>query len=198
MRLPYTAGLGTMLLVFCVLSLPLQAQEAGDDHLRALSTLALYAPEDARDSTYLGLKGSPGKISLGQINAEVLIVEIFSMYCPHCQKHAPDARKLYQVIDSTEEFRDRIKMIGIGVGNSRYEVAIFKEKYSPPFPLFDDRDSAVLNAVSGIYTPHYFGLRIRDDSTLEMFYSKSGAFPDAEAFFDMIVKESGIRRGGKP
>ena len=89
--------------------------------------------------------------------------------------------------------RDKIRMIGIGVGNSPYEVKFFKEKYSPLFPLFDDRSSAVVNAFSGILTPHYFGLKMNKDSTFEVFYSKSGGYTDAGEFLDMIVKLSGIK-----
>lgn len=74
------------------------------------------------------------------------------MYCPHCQKHAPDANKLFRVLDSRKDIRNKVKMIGIGVGNSRYEVGIFKDKYSSPFPMFDDRDSVALSTISGIYT----------------------------------------------
>ena len=177
---------------------PLAAEDGPKAAFRALSALTLYAPEDDGERRYLGLKDAQEKISLGQISAEILIVEIFTMYCPHCQRHAPKANDLYRAIDSRREFRNRIKMIGIGIGNSPYEVQLFKEKYSPPFPMLDDRNSAVMGAMEGILTPHYLGLRIKNDSTLEVFYSKSGAFSDAEAFLDMIVKESGIQRGGNP
>lgn len=191
MRIPaIMAGMGMVALVLFSAASTLEAR---DDHLRALNALTLYAPEAAGDREYLGLDDEKEKISLGQIDAEILIVEIFSMYCPHCQKHAPDANKLFRVLDSRKDIRNKVKMIGIGVGNSRYEVGIFKDKYSSPFPMFDDRDSVALSTISGIYTPHYFALRIREGSIHEIVYSKSGAFPDAEAFLDMIVKESGIK-----
>jgi hypothetical protein len=101
-----------------------------------------------------------------------------------------------RALDSREEFRNKIKMIGIGIGNSQYEVRLFREKYAPPFPLFDDRSSAVAGSLSGIYTPHHFGLKMEDSSIREIFYSESGVFPDAEAFLEMIAEESGIQRGG--
>ncbi|HON38776.1 MAG: redoxin domain-containing protein [Pseudomonadota bacterium] len=196
MRRTFTAGLGMLSLLLVLFAAPLGAQDSREEHLRALNSLSLYTPEGAGERHYLGLKNAPEKITLGQIDAEVLIVEIFSMYCPHCQRHAPDAEKLYRALDSREEFRNKIKMIGIGIGNSPYEVGLFREKYALSFPLFDDRSSTVVGSLSGIYTPHYFGLKMKDGSIREIFYSKSGAFPDAEAFLEMIVEESGIQRGG--
>lgn len=185
-----------VLVFFSMLSATLSAQEAPYDYRNALMKLKLQVPEDQKDLKYLGIPASKGKMSLSQIKAEVLIVEIFSMYCPHCQKHAPTANKLFQAIDSRKEFRDKIKFIGIGVGNSSYEVGIFKQKYNPPFPLFDDRAYVVANTFTEIRTPHYFGIRIKNGSVLEVFYSKLGGFNDAEEFLNMIIKESGIQRGG--
>lgn len=169
---------------------------AQKDYREALKGLKLYVPENPEDRAYLGIKEKSGQIPLEKIKADILLIEIFSMYCPHCQKQAPELNNLYQAIDSNEEFRDKIKIIGIGVGNSPYEVGIFKEKYSPPFPLFDDRHSAVVNGFGGILTPHFFALKKLNDSSYELFYSEDGNFSNAEDFLDMIVKSSGVKLGG--
>lgn len=91
-------------------------------------------PENESNREYLGLCGKQETTTLGRIGAEVLIVEIFSMYCPHCQKHAPKANELFHAIEGSDKYRGRIKLIGIGVGNSAFEVDIFRQKYAPPFP----------------------------------------------------------------
>lgn len=163
------------------------------DFSPALENMKLYVPEDRGLRSYLGLGKKNGQCSLRDIRADILIIEIFSMYCPHCQKHAPAANEFYQDIEGNSHLKDRVRMIGIGVGNSPYEVEIFRKKYSPPFPLFDDRDSAVVNTFGGILTPYYFALKKNADNTFEVFYSKSGGYTDAGKFLDMIVKLSGIQ-----
>jgi thiol-disulfide isomerase/thioredoxin len=166
---------------------------ADKDYSQELKNLQLFVPEDAKMRAYLGIKETSGQIPLENIKADILIIEIFSMYCPHCQKHAPVANELYHAIESNKGLKDKIRMIGIGVGNSPYEVGIFQEKYSPPFPLFDDRNSAVVNAFGGILTPYYFGLKMNTESGFDVFYSKAGGYTDAEQFLDMIVKLSGTK-----
>lgn len=166
------------------------------DYTAALENMKIFVPEDPAQRSYLGIKEKSGRISLADIKADVLIIEIFSMYCPHCQRHAPVANKLYQAVENKKGIRDKVRMIGVGVGNSSYEVGIFREKYSPPFPLFDDRNSVVVNSFGGILTPYYFGLKMKADSTFEVFYSKAGGYTDAEEFLELIVKLSGIKPGG--
>jgi protein-disulfide isomerase len=52
------------------------------------SEITLPVPEKAGEREYLGLTGtSRSDIS---IKADLVILEIFSMYCPYCQKEAPN------------------------------------------------------------------------------------------------------------
>jgi thiol-disulfide isomerase/thioredoxin len=196
MRRSLSSAIGGVVILF-LLSPLLWAQDTPNDYRSAIAKLKLHVPEDPGARKYLGIQASSGKMSLSQIKSEIVLIQIFSMYCPPCQRHAPAANKLYQAIDSRKELKDRIKMIGIGMGNSQYEVEVFKDKYSPPFPLFDDRDSAIADLFTGIRTPYYIGLRNRTGSEPEIFYSKPGGFTNAEEFLDtIIVKASGIQLGG--
>jgi len=82
----------------------------------------------------LGLSGS-GSFKIPQIKAKVVIIEIFSMYCPYCQKDAPGVNELYLLIENNADIKNKIKLIGIGAGNSSYEVEVFKKTYTVPSPF---------------------------------------------------------------
>ncbi|MGD0915291.1 MAG: hypothetical protein ABSB22_02430 [Thermodesulfobacteriota bacterium] len=101
----------------------------------ALPVINLPIPKNFDEKDYLGLSGD-GQFKIPQIKAKLVIVEIFSMYCPFCQKEAPRINELYQVIESNPELKTKIKLIGIGAGNSPYEVSVFKKTYAVPFPFF--------------------------------------------------------------
>ena len=116
--------------------------------------IRLAAPEKPDVRAYLGLAES-GSFDPTTITGQLLIIEIFSMYCPHCQREAPAVNRLYQAIEASETLRGRVKMIGIGVGNSAYEVDHFRKHYQIAFPLFPDEDFIVHKSVGEVRTPFF-------------------------------------------
>jgi peroxiredoxin len=184
------------IVILVLLSSLLRAQDPTIEYRSAVAKLKLRVPENPAERRHLGIQSSSGKITLSQIKSEVILIEVFSMYSLPCQRHAPAANKLHQAIDSREELKDRVRMIGIGMGNSPFEVGVFRDKYSVAFPLFDDRDSSIAELFSGMRTPYYLGLRSRDGAEPEVFFSKPGGFTNTEDFLDSFVKASGIQLGG--
>ena len=160
------------------------------DYSKTIPQVKLSVPDDADVKTYLGIKQKSGQAMLSDIDGEIVIIEIFSMYCPYCQRHAPTANKLYQAIEEGKETRGKIKLVGIGAGNSPYEVKFFKKKYGVLFPLFDDANSAVLNSIRGIRTPSYFGIR-KNGKTQSVFFTQQGPYDDAQTFLQTVLKKSG-------
>ena len=100
-----------------------------------LPAIKLEVPEDPAQRTYLGLSGE-GLFDISQIKAESVIIQIFSMYCPLCQREAFRVNQLYKNIERDPDTRGKFKLIGIGAGNSRFEVEIFLKTYEVPFSSF--------------------------------------------------------------
>jgi len=157
-----------------------------------LPEMNLPVPENAAHRDYLGLEGRTF-FKIPQINTRVAIIEIFSMYCPHCQREAPEINRLYSIIENNRDLRDRIKLIGIGVGNSSFEVGVFRKRYDIAFPLISDQDFSMHKALGEIRTPYFLGVKINDDGTHEVFYSKLGGFKGAEVFLELIIQLSGLK-----
>ena len=160
-----------------------------------LPDFTLPAPKDSADKSYLGVSGGlfSGAFKIPQIKASVVLIEIFSMYCPHCQAEAPNVNILFNKIESNPALKGKIKMIGIGTGNSDYEVGIFKKKYNVPFPLFPDGDFKLHKLLGEPRTPYFIGVRINPDGTHQVFYSKLGAFEGVDGFLNQIIKLSGLK-----
>lgn len=159
-----------------------------------LPDFSLPAPESPEARKYLGLEGK-NSFKIPQIEAEVVVVEIFSMYCPHCQKEAPTVNKFYQAVAKESNLGDKVKIIGIGVGNTPYEVNIFKDRYKIPFPLFPDADFSIHQLVGEVMTPYFIVVKINDDGSHKVIYSQLGSFGDPEDFLQEIVKRSRIKDG---
>jgi len=157
-----------------------------------LPSIVLPVPKSAEERAYLGLSGSD-TFKIPQIKADVVIIEIFSMYCPYCQKDAPGINELYDVIQKNLDLRDKIKIIGIGSGNSAFEVETFKKTFNVPFPLFPDQDYVIHQACGEVRTPYFIGVKIQQDKSHRIFLSQQGGFPGAQPFLDQILKESGLK-----
>jgi len=154
-----------------------------------LPDIKLPAIEKSEDIQYLGIKGdAPFKIP--QVQAEVVIVEIFSMYCPYCQREAPLLNELYRLIAARPDLKDKIKILGIGAGNHPYEVNLFRTKYQVLFPIFPDGDYSLHTALGQVRTPYFIGIRINPDGSHKVIYSKVGSIGNAQDFIELLLKRS--------
>src|SRR4030066_1682544 len=64
----------------------------------ALAAIRLPTPTNNAEKEYLGLSGT-GDFSLSQLKAVTLIIEVFSMYSPHCQREAPLVNELHGLFE---------------------------------------------------------------------------------------------------
>ncbi len=157
-----------------------------------LPLINLPVPKNPEERGYLGLSGN-GLFKIPQIKASAVIVELFSMYCPFCQKDAPEMNELYRLIENNPDIKDKIKLIGIGAGNSPYEVEVFKKTYSVPFPLFPDKDFAIHKTCGEVRTPFYMVVKIEENGTHQIVHTQLGEYPGAEPFLDLVLKASGLK-----
>jgi thiol-disulfide isomerase/thioredoxin len=157
-----------------------------------LPVMNLPTPKNPDERSYLGLSGS-GLFKIPQIKAKVGIIEIFSMYCPYCQKDAPGVNELYRLIENNPYIKSKIKLIGIGAGNSSYEVEVYKKTYNVPFPLFPDKDFTIHKACGEVRTPYFMVVKINEDGTHQIVHNQLGGYPGAEPFLELVLKASGLK-----
>jgi len=154
--------------------------------------IKLSAPENMHDRSYLGLTEKT-HFSISDIRAEIVIVEIFSMYCPYCQKEAPLVNELYTMINKQQDIKDKIKILGIGAGNTGFEIQVFRDTYAIPFPLVPDESFSVHKAIGEVRTPYFFVVRNTSDGSHRIIYSQVGTIKDPGAFLELILKESRVQ-----
>jgi peroxiredoxin len=149
--------------------------------------IGIPVPASAEAQSYLGLNAT-GTFKVSQVKAEMVIFEIFSMYCPHCQREAPSVNELYRLIDSRADLKGKIKIVGIGAGNSSFEIDLFKKKYNIAFPLVPDPDFSLHRALGEVRTPYFIAVKISADGRQKVVYSKVGSPGDPGPFLESLVK----------
>ncbi|MFH0960825.1 MAG: redoxin family protein [Pseudomonadota bacterium] len=152
-----------------------------------LASLKFNVPETLADKKYLGL--SDGKnFQLPQVKARLLIIQIFSMYCPVCQRDAHAVNELHDLLQKVPGLRDEVKMIGVGTGNTPYEVNVFREKFKVAFPLIPDDNFAIQKALSDeIRTPTFLVVKPTAEGKLEIVLTKVGEINESGEFLKRIM-----------
>jgi peroxiredoxin len=158
-----------------------------------LPVINLQPPKDPSEKMYLGISGS-GYFRIPQIKAQVVVIKIFNVYCPICQSTAEAMTELYRQIESNPALKDRIKLIGIGAGNSGLEVEVFKETNKVPFPIFPDEDFRIHKALGDVRTPFFIAVKMEKDGSHEIVHTHLGGLTNAKAFLDFMVEASGIKQ----
>jgi thiol-disulfide isomerase/thioredoxin len=147
--------------------------------------IRLPVPESVALRDYLGLPPG-GSFTVGQVRAEAVIVQVYSMYCPHCQREAPQVNALYDLIQQDAEWNRRLKMIGVGIGNSAYEVDFYRDTYKVAFPLFPDDRFTIHRKLGETRTPRFFVLLPVGEGAVRVLADISGGFGDPRDFLDSI------------
>jgi peroxiredoxin len=157
-----------------------------------LPDIVLPVPQNLLHVEYLGIE-TKGSFKIPQIAADTVIIEIFSMYCPHCQREAPTVNDFYEKIEADINLKDKVKMIGIGVGNSEFEVNFFRKKYNIPFPLFADADFSIHKLLGEVRTPYFIGIKITEAENHQVFYSQLGGPHDSRQFLEKMLQDTAVK-----
>ena len=154
---------------------------------QSIGRVRLPAPESDAERRYLGLSGT-GQFALGQVRAKILVVEVFSFYCPHCQRAARTVNALFDRIEGDDKARGAIRMVGVGAGNSPYEVGLFKKTYDVRFPLFADDDLMQTTLLGARATPTFFVLQVDRNGDPKVISVSEGEFNDPGIFLTQLLK----------
>jgi peroxiredoxin len=137
--------------------------------------------------SHLGLKG-PAPRHLSEINAKTVILVAFSMYCPHCQREAPALNELNALIASRGLSED-VKLVGVGIGNSDFEVQVFRDKYATTFPLFSDPDFRINKEIGEVGTPFFYVLSMNPEKKeIRVTKTMLGRMESAETFLEQALE----------
>lgn len=179
-----------ILLALCLLPPTIATAASGEKEL--LPSLTLVVPDNEEYRKYLGLTGAPGDtFTIEDIEADVLLIELFSMYCPFCQEEAPNVNALYEAMREFSKPDFTVKIIGLGANNSAFEVDHFRNTYDVRFPLFPDQDMHMYNALGGKGTPGFIGCRREANNQYSIILRQSGGFYHVEDFFNELLRKSG-------
>lgn len=161
---------------------------------QAAPDVLLSGPASPGEAAQLGVQASAKSFRLNDIKGDAVILVVFSMYCPFCQKEGPELDKMHKLIKD-KGLADKLKLVGLGAGNSAYEVNVYREKFKLGFPLLADQDFAAHKAFGQVGTPFYYVLK-RQGAGFVITEALLGCVPSPEAFVEGVIQKTGLG-GGK-
>ncbi len=181
----------TLLIVVLISSFSFFSQSSAEASEK-LPVITLAAPEDQKYRDYLGIKAAAGEeFSVADIQTDVLLIELFSMYCPYCQAEAPRVNELFALAEQQKEKGVTMKIIGLGASNTQFEVDYFKESFEVQFPLFPDKTLKYYKKLGGEGTPGFILCRFKKGEAPEIIMRQSGGFEDAGEFLNILLQKAG-------
>ena len=148
-----------------------------------LPEFKLETPASVKDQEYLGVKNS-AQFSIHNVKAQVSIIEIVGVFCPHCHTQAPLFNTLFHRLKKNPKMDSKIRMMAIAVGTTPMEVAYMKEQLNIPFPLIREPDFATYKVLGEPRTP--FTMVVNKDK--KIVFAHSGVISDMDNFFAMLQK----------
>ena len=187
------SGLMTVILTLFMTTAIMAAENIPPAVGRPMPTFELPMLNNPADLKYLGLSAGGKSFIINQVKAKIVIIQIYSMYCPYCQAEAPNVNRLYAAIENNPALKDKIKIIGIAVGNTQFEVATYKKKYTVALPLVPDADFKIHKIAGEVRTPYFIAVKLSDGGKTEVIYSRLGTLGNVDQFLAQLVTLSGIK-----
>jgi len=157
---------------------------------RSLPEGTLNTPTSGGHAAYLGLSSQASTFVLEDVKADVVIVQIFDVYCRICQKAAPGANVLYERIQSSR-YADKIKMLAVGTGDTQLEVDLFAERFATPFPSIPDPEKTFCMAIGYTRTPEFVVMKRTEEGTFREIARRVSYFTDAGRMLEWIIRRAG-------
>ena len=101
--------------------------------------------------------------------------------------------EMYHKMENDARLKGKVKLIGIGVGNTVFEVNHFKKTYNIPFPLFPDGDFVIHKMLGEVRTPYFIGVNNLANGNHRVYYSKLGGGKNADELLEKLLKGSGLQ-----
>ncbi len=133
------------------------------------------------DRAYLGLPPGSKAFSPGEMSVDYLLVELYQELCLGCLEAVPEYNLLVREIAADAYLRDRLRLIGLGVGSQYREVRRFRREHQVAFPLFADTRRDLFHCLGEPTLPVSYLLKRQPGGRMRIEAIYSGPVGDHEA-----------------
>jgi len=166
------------------------------DHRRALRAgdilpyIPVYPAKDPFQRKYLGFPPEQKVVPIADAQADLLVIELLNVYCFACQSQALGFNHALKLIEERPEWKGRIKIVGVAVGNTDEEADDFRKEYGLKFPVIADVDGGAPQLLGPDLLPP-FSLYIRRNTSGKLaavMATHEGIVEDPQILFARLIE----------
>ena len=117
-----------------------------------LPKFKMIVPDLQENRDYLGIQNAKA-FTLSDINAKLIIVELFSTFCSVCHTQAPILNNLHKIIEGNPELQNDVKVMGIVIMSKPEALAVYTKKFGVKFPLIADPEGKIMTRLKVTHVP---------------------------------------------
>jgi thiol-disulfide isomerase/thioredoxin len=137
------------------------------------------------EKAYLGIK-KKSTFSLNDINSLFILVDLTNTYCVSCKKNIKIFNEVYKKTRADKKIKEKIKVIGIAIGNNQREVEHFKNEHAIQYPIVIDPEFTVHKALGEPRVPYTMFIRRDAEGKEIIFKIHKGIFESADKLVDEL------------
>ena len=168
-------------------------EEAEPEEVRKLG-VADYFPscrlillDYAKDTKYLQIKHSKRSFSLQDVNSEYIFIELYNELCSGCLQEVRNYKDFYRLLNVNNLLKDKVVMIGIGVGSKRRNVVKFRKEKNILFPLFADEHGEIFRCLGNPTMPTAYLVQKQPDGARKIVLVQQGHIGSTEKLMKRIM-----------
>ena len=140
----------------------------------------------SRDKNYLQIQHNDRTISLEDIESEYIFIEMYNEYCHQCLQELKEYKALYTMLSADRSLQNRVKMMGIGVGSKKRQVAKFRKAHAVDFPLFADERSAIFSCLGKPDLPTSYLVQRHSNGGRQIILVQSGHIKSRDKLIEKV------------
>ncbi len=148
----------------------------------------LTVADRSQDYAYLGLEQESAHFFLADVPAEFVLLKYYGENCYQCVQEVDQYNRLFTLLHNDPELGPRLKMIGIGVGDTQRSVLRFKRSHQVPYPLLPDERQVMFESVGAGEIPLIYLVKILPDARVQVVLYHEGGLENVETLFELIRK----------
>lgn len=148
----------------------------------------LTASDRTEDFAYLGLEQESANFFLADVPADFVLLKYYGENCHQCVQEVGQYNRLFTLLRDDPLLGPRVKMIGIGVGDTQHSVLRFKRSHQVPYPLLPDERQVMFESVGAGEIPLIYLVKILPNARVQAVLYHEGGLEGVDAFLNRIKK----------